>query len=74
MPRITLNIEKGLLEKAQAYAHQHDLSLNVLICKLLEEKVAGNQQQIINAALALGESLKASSQGQTWSREDLYER
>ncbi len=74
MPNITLAIDEKLLEKSREYAKRQQLSLNALIRQLLEERVDGNQSAQLEACFAVSDKLKISSQGKTWTRDDLYER
>jgi len=74
MKNITLAIDEKLLEKGREYARRHQLSLNGLIRKLLEETVNESGEKRLESCFKLMDKENVSSEGKKWTRDDLYER
>lgn len=74
MKNITLAIDEKLLEKGREYARKHQLSLNGLIRKLLEETVLEKGEKRLEGCFELMDSVNVSSEGKKWKRDDFYER
>jgi len=74
MKNITLAIDEKLLEKGREYARKHQLSLNGLIRKLLQDTVLENTTARLESCFELMDSVNANSSGKKWTRDELYER
>ncbi|MEL6821393.1 MAG: DUF6364 family protein [Calditrichota bacterium] len=73
MKNITLAIDEKLLEKGREYARKHQLSLNGLIRKLLEETLYEKHEKRLESCFELMDKENVSSEGKKWTRDDLYE-
>ena len=73
MPNITISIDKDLLESGRQYAKKHNISVNALIRKLLEQTVRPHSQGWLDQCFALMDKTGGNSQGKSWDREDLYD-
>jgi hypothetical protein len=71
MKNITLAIDDELLEKGREYAREHNISLNVLVRRLLRSAVAGKKDGWLDEMFEIADELGASSEG-PWSRDELY--
>jgi len=72
MKNITLSIDDDLLEKGRAYAHSHNISLNVLVRRLLEQAVVRKDSQWLDEMFRLMDKANVSSKGKRWTRDELY--
>ena len=72
MPNITISLDEDLLKCGRQYAEKHQTSVNALIRNLLEQTVRSQSMEWLDECFSLMDSAKASSNGQTWKREDLY--
>ncbi len=73
MKNITISIEEDVLEAGREYAKRHNMSLNSLIRKLLAQTVRSESQNWLQECFALMDQANADSQGQKWTREELYD-
>lgn len=72
MKNITLSIDDDILKLGREYARQHNISLNALVRRLLEQTVKTSSSQWLNDTFALMDKTNVSSKNQKWKREDLY--
>jgi len=72
MPNITISLNEELLKLGSKYAERHQTSLNVLIRKLLVEKVRLQSDAWLEECFTLMDRAGANSKGRRWRREDLY--
>lgn len=72
MKNITLSIDDDLLEKGREYARSHNISLNVLVRRLLEQAVVRSQSQWLDDMFRLMDKANVSSNGKRWTRDELY--
>lgn len=72
MKNITLSIDDDLLEKGREYARSHNISLNVLVRRLLEQAVVRKDSQWLDEMFRLMDKAKVSSKGKRWTRDELY--
>ena len=72
MKNITLSIEDDVLQAGRAYARQHNVSFNVLVRRLIEQTVVQKQSRWLEDTFSLMDTADVSSNGDRWTREDLY--
>lgn len=72
MKNITLSIDDDILKLGREYARQHNISLNALVRRLLEQTVTRSSTQWLNDTFTLMDKTNVSSKNQKWKREDLY--
>jgi len=73
MPNITISLDKDLIKLGRDYAKKHNLSLNALIRRLLEQTVKDSSMRWLDECFKLMDQAKGSSKGRRWSREELYD-
>ena len=73
VPNITISIDKDLLESGRQYAKKHQISINALIRKLLEQTVRPQSQDWMEHCFNLMDQENADSRGISWTRADLYD-
>jgi len=71
MTNITLAIDEQLLEQGRTYAQNNGMSFNTLVRTLIEKTVGHSTDWLDEVFTQMDES-GANSNGQTWTREDLY--
>ena len=74
MKNLTISLDPKLIEKARAFVEVRGISLNSYIAEILESALGGHatDQTAIQLILDLAKKSQGDSQGQEWSREDLY--
>ena len=72
MKNITLSIDDDLLEKGREYARSHNISLNVLVRRLLEQAVVRKESRWLDDMFRLMDKANVSSKGKRWTRDELY--
>jgi hypothetical protein len=72
MKNITLSIDDDLLEKGREYARSHNISLNVLVRRLLEQAVVRKESGWVDDMFRLMDKANVSSKGKRWTRDELY--
>lgn len=72
MKNITLSMDEELIKAGREYAKVHHTSFNNLIRSLVQKTVKGESAQWVLDTFELMDETNASSEGQKWSREDLY--
>ncbi len=73
MKNITISVDEKVLEAGREYAKKHDISLNALIRKLLTQTVQPDSEDWLDECFLLMDKAGAYSDGEKWSREDLYD-
>ncbi len=73
MRSITISVDEELLQKGKAYALKHRISLDALICELLEQTVRPRSKERLEECFSLMDRANASSEGRKWRREDIYD-
>jgi hypothetical protein len=71
MKNITLSIDDDLLEKGREYARSHNISLNVLVRRLLKNVVTRKDDGSLDEMFAIADELNVSSDG-PWTRDELH--
>lgn len=74
MKNITLALDEETLDAGRAYAQRHQITLNALIRDLLAKTVVADRQAAVREMFRLMDTHPGHSQGQRWTREDLYAR
>ncbi|HPO02660.1 MAG TPA: hypothetical protein PL077_04895 [Treponemataceae bacterium] len=72
MKNITLSIEEDVLEAGREYARSHGISFNVLVRKLIEQTVLPQRDAWLTDTFSLMDRADASSDGRSWTRDELY--
>ncbi|MGA2974725.1 MAG: DUF6364 family protein [Spirochaetia bacterium] len=72
MKNITLALDEKTIKAGREYARKHNLSLNSLVRKLLQQTVLQGSQNWIDECFSLMDKVKVSSRAQKWTREDLH--
>jgi len=72
MKNITLSIDEDVLEAGREYARSHDISFNVLVRKLIEQTVLPQRDAWLTDTFSLMDRADASSDGRSWTRDELY--
>ncbi len=72
MKNITLSIDEDILQAGREYARIHDMSFNVLVRKLIEQTVVPQKDKWLSDTFSLMDKVNVSSNGNKWSREELY--
>ena len=71
MKNITLSIDDDLLERGREYARSHNISLNALVRRLLQNVVARKNENWVDEMFAVMDELNVRSEG-PWTRDELY--
>ena len=74
MKNITLALDEETLEAGRAYAQRHQKTLNALVRELLVKTVVSDRQAAVREMFRLMDAHPGNSEGQRWTREDLYAR
>lgn len=74
MKNITLAIDDETLEAGRSYASRHQTTLNSLVRELLVRTVLADRQALANEMFRLMDAHPGHSQGERWTRADLYVR
>ncbi len=72
MKNITLSIDDDLLKTGREYARQHNISFNVMVRRLIEQTVKPPLDKWLDDTFMLMDKLDVSSEGESWTREDLH--
>lgn len=65
-------MDEETLKAGRIYAQRHNLSFNDLVRKLVEQTVLPAKNLWLEDTFALMDELNVSSEGSSWTREDLY--
>ena len=72
MPNITISLDKDLLNSGRRYAERQQTSLNAIIRDMLEQTIRPQSEAWLDESFKLMDRANGNSNGQRWSREDLY--
>jgi len=72
MKNITLSIDEDILKLGRDYARTHNVSFNALVRKLIEQTVKKNNTSWLDDTFDYIDKNINSSNGITWTREELY--
>ena len=72
MKNITLALDEKTIKAGREYARKHNLTLNSLVRKLLQQAVSQGSQNWIDECFSLMDKAKVASTVQKWTREDLH--
>jgi hypothetical protein len=72
MKNITLAIDEDTIKAGREYARKHNLTLNSLVRKLLQQTVSKDAKNWIEESFSLMDKANSTSIKKTWKREDLY--
>ena len=65
-------MDEETLKAGRIYAQRHNLSFNDLVRKLVEQTVLPAKNLWLEDTFALMDALNVSSEGSSWTREELY--
>lgn len=76
MTNLTITIDEQVLKKARMRALEEGISINALLREYLEKYTGINKQyqQATQEIIKIARASKATSGGNHWSRDELYER
>jgi hypothetical protein len=74
MKNLTLAIDDETLEAGRRYASRHQTTLSSLVRELLVRTVLADRQALANEMFRLMDVHPGYSEGQRWTREELYVR
>jgi hypothetical protein len=74
MKNITLAIDEETLDAGREYAQRHQTTLNGLVRELLVRTVLPDRKAAVGEMFRLMDTYPGNSQGQRWTREELYVR
>jgi hypothetical protein len=72
MPEITISLDEELLKPGRRYAGKHQMSLNTLIRKLLDQTISMESTTWLDECFDLMDRAGGDSKGRQWRRKDLY--
>lgn len=72
MKNITLSIDEDILQAGREYARVHNMSFNALVRKLIEQTVVPQKNKWLTDTFSLMDKVNVSSQGDKWTRDELY--
>jgi hypothetical protein len=72
MKRITLALDEQIIKAGREYARRHNLTLNSLIRRLLEQTVSKGSRDWIEECFPLMDKATLPARTRKWKREELY--
>jgi hypothetical protein len=72
MKNITLALDEKTIKAGREYARTHNLTLNSLVRRLLQQAVSQGSQNWIDECFSLMDRAKVPSTVQKWTRQDLH--
>jgi hypothetical protein len=72
MKNITLAIDEEILVLGREYAKRHNISFNALVRKSLEKTIKKSSEDWLDDMFKEMDKDNVSSNGQKWTREELY--
>jgi hypothetical protein len=72
MKNITLALNEKTIKAGREYARKHNMTLNSLVRKLLDQTVQNNSNDWIEECFSLMDKAKIASQVKKWKRQDLH--
>ena len=70
MPNITISLDEDLLKSVRHYAEEHQMSLNALIRKLLDQTINTEFTAWLDECFDLMGRAGGDSQGRQWRRKE----
>ena len=72
MKNITLALDEKIIKAGREYARRHNLTLNSLIRRLLEQTVTRNSGKWVDECYLLMDKARVPASTEKWKREELY--
>jgi len=72
MKNITLSMDDNLLKIGREYAKKNNISFNTMVRHLIEQTVRPSMDRWLDDTYLLMDKLDVSSEGESWTREDLH--
>ena len=72
MTNVTLSIDDDILKIGREYARRHNISFNAMVRRLIEQTVKSSSDKWLDDTFSLMDKLNVSSEGESWTRDELY--
>ncbi len=72
MKNITLALDEKVIKAGREYARRHNLTLNSLVRKLLEQTVTQRSDKWIDEYFSLLDKVEVRGPVKKWKRDELY--
>jgi ribonuclease D len=72
MKNITLALDEKTIKAGRDYARKHNLTLNSLIRRLLQQTVSQGSLNWVDECFSLMDKAEVSPYAKKWEREELY--
>jgi len=72
MKNVTLSIDDDILKIGREYARRHNISFNAMVRQLIEQTVKSSSDKWLYDTFSLMDKLNVSSEGESWTRDELY--
>ncbi len=72
MKNVTLSIDDDILKIGREYARRHNISFNAMVRQLIEQTVKSSSDKWLYDTFSLMDKLNVSSEGKSWTRDELY--
>ena len=74
MKNTTISLEDNILEKAKQVANSMGISFNAYIKMLIESSIQNSPKHIVEELVELSKKIQGNSNGEKWTKDDIYER
>ena len=74
MKNTTISLEDNILEKAKQVANSMGISFNAYIKMLIESSIQNSPKNIAEELVELSKKIQGNSNGEKWTKDDIYER
>lgn len=74
MKNTTISLEDNILEKAKQVANSMGISFNAYIKMLIESSIQNSPKNIVEELVELSKKIQGNSNGEKWTKDDIYER
>jgi hypothetical protein len=72
MKNITLALNEKTIKAGREYARKHNMTLNSLVRKLLDQTVQNTENNWIEECFSLMDNVKIATKNTKWTRQDLH--
>jgi ribonuclease D len=72
MKNITLALDEKIIKAGREYARKHNMTLNSLVRKLLNQTIQNNSNDWIEECFSLMNKVEITSTVKKWKRQDLH--
>ena len=74
MKNTTISLEDSILENAKKAANSMGISFNAYIKMLIESSTQNSPKNIAEELIELSKKIQGNSNGEKWTKDDIYER